>query len=969
MDTGRIETEVPVLVVEPPARSRIADAARGVVESEEAADVRTVSSVDDALATLEERSVACVCTAQDLPEGTGLELLEAVGDAGPPTVLAPDAGDESLASAAVSAGVTEYVPGDRPRADLESALERAIRTGRRRRNRRARARAFDAVFDDPDSFAWVLEPDGRIRRANERALEAVDASAADVRGRPFPASPWWTPLEDDAIREAVEAAADGEIVHREVTLPSADDDSHATSGAAGDADARTLEVTIRPVRDDGGTIRSLFVRTVDVTDRVALETELRESEELHRVTLNNMTDTVLVTDDDGAFTYVCPNVHFIFGYSDEEIYEMGTIDELLEPDLFDREQLAEEGVLTNLECTATDKAGREHTLLVNVREVSIQGGTTLYSCRDVTTRKRREEALTALHRTARDLLYAETDHEIATAVVDDATDVLDCEAAAAYLFDTDENVLRPAAHSAGMTDLHGPLSAHRAADDTLPGEVFVEGEPRFVPNLQESAAFSNPTTELRSVAVVPLGDHGVFVAGADEVEAFDAVSRELTDLLAATAEAALDRVERERRLRERDRELQRQNRRLTRLNQVNEIIREIDGALVGAETQEAIATAVCDRLTAADRFAFAWIGAADAEDDRLAVQAHGGSDHGRDYLDAVSLSLESDEPAVRTAAEGTTTVVSNVARDLRDQSWRRAALSRDYQSVVSVPLSYDGFTYGVLTVYADRPEAFDEMTRTVLSELGETIAAAIAAVERKRALLSDARTRLEFDVNDEGFVFTRLARRAECTISFDGGMRHREDGTALFATVEGADPEAVASAAADLVAVRDVQVLGDERGDDERGGTLRLQFSRPFFAVRLADHGVVVRSVDATPDGARLVVDVPRSVEARTSADVVATAFPDVDLRSKRRVERTSARDLRSALLDRLTDRQLEVAQVAYYSGYFETPRDRSGEEVAETLEISPAAFYRHARTVQRKLFAILFEELDVQADVAQMVE
>ncbi len=33
--------------------------------------------------------------------------------------------------------------------------------------------------------------------------------------------------------------------------------------------------------------------------------ELRASEELHRVTLNNMTDTVLITDDEGKFTYVC----------------------------------------------------------------------------------------------------------------------------------------------------------------------------------------------------------------------------------------------------------------------------------------------------------------------------------------------------------------------------------------------------------------------------------------------------------------------------------------------------------------------------------------------------------------------------------------------------------------------------------------------------------------------------------------
>jgi predicted DNA binding protein len=60
-----------------------------------------------------------------------------------------------------------------------------------------------------------------------------------------------------------------------------------------------------------------------------------------------------------------------------------------------------------------------------------------------------------------------------------------------------------------------------------------------------------------------------------------------------------------------------------------------------------------------------------------------------------------------------------------------------------------------------------------------------------------------------------------------------------------------------------------------------------------------------------------------------------------------------------VTDRQLEVVQTAYFSGYFESPREQSGEDVADTLGISPPAFYEHTRTVQRKLFAALFEDAD----------
>ncbi|APW97838.1 bacterio-opsin activator [Halobiforma lacisalsi AJ5] len=922
-----------------------------------------VRTADEALAAVAERRVDCALTPQALPDGSGLALLDRIRDADPncPVVLAPEDGDEALASAAIAAGVEEYVPrsggegGNRQA--LLAALERAIDTARERRRRTEDARGFRAVFDDPDTAAWLLEPDGRVRRANEAALASTE-SADGVCGRRFRDLERWQPVEDGsvAVENAVERAAAGEIVTRELTLEAADDGP------------QRLEITIRPVRDGSGVVTSLLARATDVTERARLEAELRESEELHRVTLNNMTDTVLITDDDGAFTYVCPNVNFIFGYTDEEIYEMGTIEELLGPDLFDREELVEEGVLTNLECTATDRAGREHTLLVNVREVSIQGGTTLYSCRDVTERKRREEALTALHRTARELLYAETEREIANVVVEDATDVLDCEATGAYLFDTDENRLQPVAGSPALESLHGPLPTRRATDDSVAGAVFLDGESRFYDDLHDAPELSDPTTGLRSAAFVPLGDHGLFLAGSSAVGAFDAVSRELTDLLAATAEAALDRVERERTLRERDRELKRRNRQLSRLNRINEIIREIDAALVEAETREEIERAVCERLTAADRFSFAWIAATDG--DSLEARAHGGTDRGRDYLDSVSLSPSegTTEPAVRTARTGEVTVVPNVADDLRDHPWRSEALTRDYQSAVGVPIAYDEFAYGVLTVYADRPDAFDDVTRTVLEELGETIASAIAAVERKRALLSNASTRLEFDVRDESFVLLRLARQADCTLSFDGGLRQRENGVAVFATVEDAAAEAVATVAADLVAVDRVQVIGDGADEAGDGGTVLLELSPPFLALQLADHGAVLRRVEATPDSAHVVVDVPDSVDAKGSADVVSSAFDDVELRSKRTVDRSTPRDLRSELLERLTDRQLEVVQLAYYGGYFESPRERSGEEIADALDISPAAFYRHNRTVQRKLFSMLFEELGVPA-TAQGVE
>jgi PAS domain S-box-containing protein len=121
---------------------------------------------------------------------------------------------------------------------------------------------------------------------------------------------------------------------------------------------------------------------------------LRESEELHRITLSSMSDAVFLTDDDGRLTFVCPNVDVIFGYAPDEVHAM-TLGRLLGENLFDRADLAARTEITNIEREVTSKSGERRTILIHVKEVSIQGGTVLFACRDITDRKRTEDELRA----------------------------------------------------------------------------------------------------------------------------------------------------------------------------------------------------------------------------------------------------------------------------------------------------------------------------------------------------------------------------------------------------------------------------------------------------------------------------------------------------------------------------------------------------------------------------------------------
>ena len=120
---------------------------------------------------------------------------------------------------------------------------------------------------------------------------------------------------------------------------------------------------------------------------------LKESEELHRVTLANISDAVFITDNKGAFTFICPNVDVIFGYAYQEVQDLMNISKLVGDGLFDPNQLETSGEISNIERRIADKAGKIHDLLVNVKRVSIKGGSILLSCRDISERKQAEEEL------------------------------------------------------------------------------------------------------------------------------------------------------------------------------------------------------------------------------------------------------------------------------------------------------------------------------------------------------------------------------------------------------------------------------------------------------------------------------------------------------------------------------------------------------------------------------------------------
>lgn len=155
-----------------------------------------------------------------------------------------------------------------------------------------------------------------------------------------------------------------------------------------------------PIFDETGSIIGSVLVFHDQTNERKMQKALQESEELHRITIENINDPVFITDDDGKFVFVCSNVAHALGYSSEEMKINNSIAAYLGDGtpLFDLDDLRNKGEILNIETYIIHKDGSKRDYLVSVRQVSIKDGTVLYVCRDITELKQvQKEKQSHLH--------------------------------------------------------------------------------------------------------------------------------------------------------------------------------------------------------------------------------------------------------------------------------------------------------------------------------------------------------------------------------------------------------------------------------------------------------------------------------------------------------------------------------------------------------------------------------------------
>ena len=592
---------------------------------------------------------------------------------------------------------------------------------------------------------------------------------------------------------------------------------------------------------------------------------------------------------------------------------------------------------------------------------------------DVTAQIERERALRSLHEGSLGLLQATTQQEATQIIVDAATEALDVSEASVYTFDANDSRLELTAHTLSTSEQLPLEQTVDISDDESPLQrAFLNGEPLVFEagSLEESATGepageqtqANPQSRSESgretdtskelVIVHPLGQHALLVVSASQ-ERVDEEMRRLVETLAVTGEAAFDRIASEATVRERETELERQNRRLERQVDLNEFIRAVNASFVGATSQDEIERAVCARLVENDDITLAWIGDVDTDGESVSVRAWAGS--GESYLDELSNGrVPEGEPALLTAKNARPRLVSNVVDEIHSQPWANEALSAGFGSVLAVPLTFEAYSHGVLTVYAEEPERFESLEREVFEELGETIANAMTAVRTRQVLQREQQLEVTVRLPEIETFLARVVRESGHDVTHVGIARETPTETTLFFTVKGATPEPVDEVLDELVSVTEHHLVDASNGDCVFEATV----TGDVLAARLIRHGARPRSLHASREGIEATVWIPPMTDLREFLEMLETQYDDVELTSKQTVDAGAHTepDLVSSLFENLTDRQLEVLKTAYFAGFFEWPRKLTNEELAEMLDISQPTASRHLRLSQQRLLSQLFE-------------
>ena len=179
---------------------------------------------------------------------------------------------------------------------------------------------------------------------------------------------------------------------------------------------------------------------------------------------------------------------------------------------------------------------------------------------------------------------------------------------------------------------------------------------------------------------------------------------------------------------------------------------------------------------------------------------------------------------------------------------------------------------------------------------------------------------------------------------------HRHQSGAKWADVPDGDAAQVLEQVSSIASIDAAEWFGATEHNQ-----LSLLVGKPFLESLISKHGARLIESISGPDGTTLRLSIPQHVSQRPLFDSLTSRYQQIDLVAKRQVRTQQLPDA-GTIEELLTDRQCEILNAAFHGGYYQTPRQVRGEDLAESFGISGPAVYKHLQAAHHRLLETVFD-------------
>lgn len=218
---------------------------------------------------------------------------------------------------------------------------------------------------------------------------------------------------------------------------------------------------------------------------------------------------------------------------------------------------------------------------------------------------------------------------------------------------------------------------------------------------------------------------------------------------------------------------------------------------------------------------------------------------------------------------------------------------------------------------------------------------------------------IKFRVTDSDYPLVAIPEQTGCSTYVEQIVPNGDSTYSIFHSFSGASPEEVLPVLEAYDGLEARMIDGDEDGGIAE---VRVNSPEQHFVASLTEAGAIPRHLSSTEGVAQIVAEVPNVYDTAKVVARFQESHPSAEVAARRQKSYTtpmfSRREFQRSVEELLTDRQREVLMAAYERGYFESPREKSGETIASELGISLSTFSQHLRSAEQKVCSLVFEAL-----------